>query len=237
MSETLIFIPTFNESGNPSKLVEVIKKLDVKADILFLDDNSLDGTGKEIDELARTNTNVFVIHRPSRLGIGTAHLDGIGFAYKKAYKFLITMDADFTHPPEYIPELFKALGAYDLVVGSRHIKKDSMKGWNPLRKIMTKSAYLMTTYFLGMSWDATGSFRLYKLGNIDISIWQKIESKNYSFFYESLYVLFVNSIKITQIPIHLPPREAGSSKMKVAHAIESMLFLFKLKTKAMLGKI
>src|SRR3990167_9912356 len=123
----LIFIPTYNEKGNVSRLFKGILSLNLNCDILFLDDNSPDGTGKEIDDLARRHSNVFTIHRSKRSGIGSAHKEGITWAYNKGYGLLVTMDSDMTHSPVYIPKMI-AKSNSDIVIASRFLSKRPMVG-------------------------------------------------------------------------------------------------------------
>jgi dolichol-phosphate mannosyltransferase len=235
-SDVLIFIPTFNELGNPTLLVEKINELHLGFDILFLDDASPDGTGDEIDRLVAKHSHVGCIHRSGKLGIGTGHQIGINYAYDEGYSRLVTMDADFTHPPQYIPELFKNLGDFDLVVGSRHMMKDSLKGWHPFRVVMSKSAHFMTTQVLDLKFDSTNSFRLYRLDRIPQALFRLVESPSYSFFYESLFVIHFNKFKITEISMHLPPREAGSSKMALRDVLRSISYMWTLKVQSLKGQ-
>ncbi|HXN33121.1 MAG TPA: glycosyltransferase, partial [Polyangiaceae bacterium] len=106
--KTLIFIPTFNERGNVERMTTEVLALDIDADLLFIDDNSPDGTGELLDRLASQHSRVRVVHREAKRGIGSAHLDGILFAYSHGYTRLVTMDCDFTHSPSLIPELLAA---------------------------------------------------------------------------------------------------------------------------------
>jgi len=236
MSKILIFIPTYNESGNSTRLVQEFQRLALDADILFLDDNSTDGTGEEQDRLARENPRIKVIHRSGKLGIGSAHKVGINYAYDNGYDRLVTMDADFTHPPEFVPILLKNEKSSQVVVGSRHLDKGSIDGWHPMRKIMTKSAHLMTTCVLNLPYDSTNAFRLYDLKAVPKEVFALVESDSYSFFYESLFILHFNAFTISEIPMRLPPREAGSSKMRLKDVWRSVYFLFSLKVKALLGQ-
>lgn len=222
----LILIPCYNERENAPKIHKRITALKLEADVLFVDDNSPDGTGKILDNLAKLYPNTFVLHRPGKQGVGSAHKAGINWAYKKGYKNLITMDCDFTHPPEYIPVILENSKDYDVVVTSRYIRKKSLEGWNILRKILTLFGHLMTRFILNMPYDATNSFRFYNLEKIPQRIFRLVESDGYSFFFESLHVLNLNGLKIKEIPINLSPRTYGSSKMKVSDAFQSLRTLF-----------
>ncbi|MEI6127907.1 MAG: glycosyltransferase, partial [Pseudomonadota bacterium] len=127
VENVLIFIPTYNERENAVKLIDDIQALNLKCTILFMDDNSSDGTGQILDEQARKHQNLKVLHRSDKLGIGSAHRDGLLWAYQNGYKTCITMDCDFTHPPEYIPKLIEASENYDIVITSRYLQKGSLE--------------------------------------------------------------------------------------------------------------
>lgn len=226
--KTLIFIPTYNEKDNVWALFDKIIALGLESDILFMDDNSSDGTGEILDNISSKHPNMRVIHRPKKFGIGNAHLAGIKWAYEKKYSVLITMDCDFSHPPEYIPDMLNNAAGFDVVVGSRYIFEDSLNGWNLLRKALTIMGHFMTKYLLRMQYDATGAFRLYDLDKIPEYVFDLIKSGEYSFFFESLYILDQNKFSIKEIPIKLPPRTYGSSKMRIRDVGHSLTFLFHL---------
>lgn len=225
-NKTLILIPTYNESENVKNLCKKIINLRLDLDILFIDDNSPDGTGEILDELKRKYSNVYVIHRSAKLGIGSAHQEGIKWAYDNNYTLLITMDCDFTHKPENILQIINSANSYDIVVGSRYLDKYSLEDWNIHRKILTILGHFMTKYLLKIKFDATGAFRLYKLNKIPEKLFELVISPGYSFFYESLYILNLNNFKIKETPIKLPPRTYGHSKMKFKDIWHSFTFLF-----------
>ena len=227
-NSTLVFIPTYNEKDNVEPLFKLLSDLPLKFDILFLDDNSPDGTGKIMDRLACKNPHVHVIHRKGKEGIGSAHKEGLRWAYRRGYQHFISMDADFTHPPEYIPKLLDNGNGAAIVVGSRHLMKESLKGWNLMRKALTKLGHLLTTQILGLKYDSTGAFRLYRLEQIPEEFLNLIQSNGYSFFFESLYTFHRRGIAIAEIPITLPPRTHGSSKMSYAEIFKSLRLLLQL---------
>ncbi len=226
----LIFIPTYNEAENVKIIYQLIKSIQLpeKFDILFLDDNSPDGTGEIINEIAVSDPSVFYIHRKGKYGIGSAHQAGIAWAYENHYKTLITMDCDLTHSPEYIVKFFEAGKNSGLVLGSRYLEKDSLKTWNLYRKLLTNLGHFLTKNMLNMPYDASGAFRLYRLDLINPGVFELIQSKSYSFFFESLLILHLNKVKITEIPIKLPKRTYGNSKMNIRDAWTSFYFLFKM---------
>jgi dolichol-phosphate mannosyltransferase len=234
----LVFIPTYNERENVSKLCDEILALGIDLDVLFMDDSSPDGTGQIVDELARRHANVFAAHRPGKLGVGGAHRDGIQWAREHGYSAIITMDCDFTHPPRSIPEILAYARANDadVVVGSRYLQQKSLEGWNPLRLFLTHTGHLLTKSLLGMHQDATGGFRLYRLDRVPQRLFDLVSSNGYSFFFESLYLIFLNGYKIGEIPIALPPRTYGHSKMDLAEVKRSVGLLFSLYSTTQLSK-
>jgi dolichol-phosphate mannosyltransferase len=224
--KTLVFIPTYNEKENVLPLYELLKKQGLAFDVVFLDDNSPDGTGRMLDDLASKNVDVKVIHRTGKQGIGSAHQAGIAYAYDHGYDVLVTMDSDFTHSPSDIPRLLERLKDHDVVVGSRYLKENSLEGWNLFRKFMTLTAHILTTVLLDLKYDATGAFRVFNLRAVPREIFGLVQSKSYSFFFESLHILNFNKFSIAEVPISLPPRTYGHSKMQTSDALKSLQFLF-----------
>jgi len=221
----LIMIPCYNERDNVEKLCSKLTLLPERPDILFVDDNSPDGTGDILESISQKNSSVKVIHRTGKLGIGSAHKEGISWAYRNNYDVMVTMDCDFTHSPKDISLFLEKGKTYNIVVGSRYMQENSLEGWNFLRKILTLLGHKATGFFLGMPYDATGAFRFYNLRKINPKIFELVRSNGYSFFFESLYILSLNRYSITEIPIKLSPRTYGSSKMKMKDAFQSLRFL------------
>ena len=224
-NELLILIPTYNEISNVEKILSQILALKLPADILFIDDNSPDGTGNKLEQLVEKHPNISVLHRDGKLGIGSAHINGINLAYKHGYRLLLTMDCDFSHSPGKIKEFIQIADRADIVIGSRFIKKDGLKEWDIIRKVLTHMGHMATRFLLRMPYDATGAFRLYRLDKISRYFLDSIHSKGYSFFFESLYVLHINDYQIVEIPVNLPARVSGHSKMRIKDAIHSLLYL------------
>lgn len=229
----LIFTPTYNERDNVGPLLAAILDQRLDCDVLFLDDNSPDGTGALLDELARRHARVEVIHRAGKEGIGTAHQAGIRWAYDRGYDQLVTMDSDFAHPPEYLPAFLAAAAeGYDVVVGSRYLQRHSLADWSLHRRLLTRVGHALTVTLLGLPYDATGAFRCYRLNRIPRHAFDLVRSRGYAFFFESLYVLHVNGFAVGQTPIHLPGRTFGASKMdahEVAASVRLLLSLYATK--------
>ncbi|MBC7389799.1 MAG: glycosyltransferase [Opitutaceae bacterium] len=226
----LIFIPTYNEAENVKIIYQLLKSIELpeKFDILFLDDNSPDGTGHIISEITVIDPTVFYIPRTGKLGIGSAHQAGISWAYEHHYQTLITMDCDLTHSPEYIIRFYNEGQKSNVVIGSRYLQKDSLQTWNLYRRMLTNLGHFLTKNLLNMPYDASGAFRLYRLDLINPGIFKLIQSKSYSFFFESLLILDLNKMSIKEIPIKLPKRTYGNSKMNLNDAWTSFYFLFKM---------
>lgn len=227
MDRILIFIPTYNERENVEEMLQRLTLLYPNFDILFADDNSPDGTGQVLEELKKQHKRLEVIHREKKLGIGSAHRAGINYAYSKGYDYLITMDCDFTHSPEDISRFMEYLD-YDIVIGTRYKDKKSLSEWNIYRKFLTKLGHFLTKYFLLMDYDATGAFRLYNLRKIPLRAFDNVKSEGYSFFFESLFFLNLQGFKIKEVPIILPKRTYGHSKMGIKEIFKSLLRLFRL---------
>jgi dolichol-phosphate mannosyltransferase len=227
-AELLVGVPTYNEAGNVDTLAADLLALPASPDVLFIDDASPDGTGAVLDRLARGSDRLRVLHRPGRLGIGSAHQAAIGWAYDRGYRRLVTMDGDLTHPPSQIGRLMEAAGGFDLVVGSRYVQPGSMPGWSGFRRSQTIVAHGLTTRLLGLDHDATSSFRCYRLDRIPRERFEGIWSTGYSFFLESLCLLQWRGVRIGDVPVVLPPRRAGSSKMTVLDAAVSARTLLRL---------
>lgn len=230
MSQTriLIFIPTYNESGNVERMARELSALDLDADILFLDDNSPDGTGPVLDDLARQIPRMSVVHRQGKQGIGSAHQVGIAQGYAGGYDVLVTLDCDFTHDPKDIPGMLAALEGCDVSVGSRYMKEDSLPGWNLMRRFLTRFGHFLTSTLLGLPQDASGAFRAYDLRRVPQGLFGLVTSKSYSFFFESLFVLVRNNLKVNEIPIVLPARTYGHSKLTFKEALRSGTYLLRL---------
>jgi dolichol-phosphate mannosyltransferase len=222
---TLIVIPTYNERENVRPMCEQIGALGLDADLLFIDDGSPDGTGAVLDDLTKEHPRLRVVHRPAKSGIGSAHQDGIALAYAEGYERLVTLDCDFTHSPDLIPAFLDRAETADVVVGSRYIESDSLPGWTMVRRALTAGGHLLTKSLLGISQDATGAFRAYDLARIPREIFGLVRSRGYSFFFESLLILARNGFGIAEIPIKLPARTAGHSKMTFAEIRRSVTTL------------
>lgn len=223
----LIIIPTLNEKKNIKKLFSQIQKLKINSDILFIDDNSDDGTRDKIISFSKKNRNVKFIFRPKKLGIGSAHKVGLVYGYKKRYKKILTMDADGTHNPKYIKKMFYESKNFDLVITNRFMKSKSINDWPLFRKILTSIRFYFINILLNFNFDSSGAYRCYNTKKITIDHILLAKDNSYSFFWESIFHLNKKKYSIKQIPVDLPYRKLGSSKMKFTDIIYSLLYLMK----------
>jgi dolichol-phosphate mannosyltransferase len=226
--KTLVCIPTYEERDNVGPMLDELERVAPDCDKLFIDDSSPDGTGDLLTELAKTHPRLTVMHRKGKLGIGGAHLDGIAYAYDHGYDTLLTMDCDFTHAPSDIPKLLAASADADITIGSRFLEPDSLPGWNLARKMLTNVGHLVTASVLGIKHDATGAFRVYRLSKIPRAMFSLVKARGYAFFFESLCVAHQNNLNIREIPIKLPARTQGHSKMSGLEIQRSVVQLVRL---------
>ena len=236
MENIIIIVPTLNERRNINILFNKLTTTKIKFDLLFIDDNSTDGSREEIKELIKKNKNINCIFRLKKMGIGSAHKDGFIWSYKKNYKIIITMDADGTHNPKYIKFLIEKLKNFDMITTSRFLEKDSLKGWPFFRVFLTTLRHLTISLLLSIPYDSSGAFRCInckKVALIDL-----ILSKNdsYSYFWESIFILHRKKYRIGQISVQLPYRKIGSSKMKVKDIFSAIYYLMMVFFKKVLGK-
>jgi dolichol-phosphate mannosyltransferase len=225
---TCVIVPTLNEKNNVSNLIKKIRKTKIKLNVLFVDDNSNDGTQNEIKFLKKKFKFINYIFRKNKSGIGSAHKDGIKYCYRKKYDLIITMDSDGTHDPKYFSQLIKYSKKFDYVITSRFKKNDLIKDWPLLRKFITYARHTIVKFFLGINYDASGAFRCFYTKKIKLRDILKAENNDYAFFWEITYLLKKKGYTIHEIPVQLIFRKLGKSKMKMKHIIFSLYYLFKI---------
>jgi len=225
-SKYLIIIPTYNEKKNVSLIIEKInKRVKFKCDVLFVDDNSTDGTIKVLKNIK--SKNVSYIIREKKLGIGSAHKFGIRKAYQLKYRYIITMDCDGTHDPKYIKKMIKDIQNKEIVITNRFTKNDSLKQWDIHRKLITTLRHLFVKFIFRTNLDSSGAFRFYNTDKVKLKNILLAKSDGYSFFTESTVILN-KFYKIDQIPILLPKRYSGYSKMKLTDVVFGFFYIILL---------
>ena len=238
MRNILVIVPTLNEKNNIIILLKRLKLTKILHDILFIDDNSKDGSQEVIKKIAKKNRNINYIFRPKKLGIGSAHKEGFVWSYKKKYKIIVTMDADGTHDPKYMKSMIQKLqrSNYDVVTTSRFLKKNSLKNWPLFRIILTTLRHIVISFLLFMPYDASGAFRCINCRKVKLKDLILTKQDSYSYFWESLFILYKKKYKISQIPIQLPYIKLGSSKMQIKDMIFSLYYLMIVFVKKIFGQ-
>lgn len=230
----LIIIPALNEVGNVLNITLKLKKyLKKNYDLLFIDDNSSDGTIEKIKFIQKRNKNVFLFIRPKKLGIGSAHKKGITWGFKNRYRLIVTMDCDGTHNPIHIPRMINLIDkkGFDLVSTNRFLKKNSLSDWSFWRKYLTTLRYYVIKILLNVNYDSSGAYRCYNTKKIKLKDITNAKDDSYSFFWESIFLLSKKNYKITEISIKLPGRLSGSSKMRFKDIFSAIIYLLKISFK------
>ena len=228
-SKLLISIATYNEHDNLRPLVESIKNFMPLAHILVVDDNSPDGTGILADILTQEFSSLHAIHRTGKLGLGTAIVAGMKFAIDNEFDYFMSIDADFSHNPKYIPPIFQGMTEKDVMIGSRYIPGGGTQNWPLSRKIISTSVnYLVKFLFWMPVRDASGGFRCYRTSKLKEVNFGRVCSKGYSFQQEMLFRVYRCGSKLGEYPIIFEDRRAGSSKVNWKEALRSISLLIYL---------
>lgn len=225
-----VVIPTFNEHDNIQPLVEQILTLDPPVDVIIVDDNSPDGTGKLADQLASQHRErVDVIHRPWKLGLGTAHIAGFKLALSQGVQRVLSMDADFSHHPRYIPSLLTKSQEAHLVIGSRYVRGGGTRFCSWKRRALSLGANLFAKLALGLpARDCTAGFRCYHrevLLSIDLD---DVFSNGYSFLIEMIYRTKTLGWRVAEVPIIFEDRRHGTSKISRVEILAAMYTVLRL---------
>jgi SAM-dependent methyltransferase len=234
MSKVLVFFPTYNEAGNVHRLIETIRQELSEADILVVDDASPDGTGEILDALAAADPKLSVIHRPGKLGLGSAHKIAMMYARDRGYDALITMDADFSHPPRYLKTMLEKLRDADFVTGSRYVA-GGVCDYGFGRKLISRTANLFAKAALGLALEEnTTMYRGFTRSLLQRMRIEDIRSEGYSFAVESLHQVSLVTDRISEFPIHFEHRAAGRSKISQAEIYKAMWTIQRLIVKRVL---
>jgi dolichol-phosphate mannosyltransferase len=226
--KSLIAIPTYSERENIVGLIEDIQRVVPTTDILVIDDNSPDGTGEVVDELSARLPQVKALHRPTKLGLGTAYVRGFQYAIENGYELVFEMDADFSHDPRYLPDILNAAQNADLVIGSRYVPGGGTANWSALRKFVSGGGNAFARTVLGIPiHDCTGGFRCYRtaaLRTVDLSL---IRAQGYAFQVEMAYIFWKRGYQVREVPIIFEDRRVGKSKMSRKIFVEAFLWVMR----------
>ena len=228
--KSIIVIPTYNENENIERLIEEIRKLSKDFHVLIIDDSSPDGTGEIADRLAQKHSEVSVIHRPGKLGLGRAYIVGFKYALKNNYDSIFTMDADFSHQPKYLIDLGEKAKEYDLVIGSRYIKDGRIKNWPLHRLILSRGANIYVRMVTGLPiFDSTGGFNCYRKESLEKIDLDTITSDGYAFQIEIKYRLWKKRFSFKEVPITFIDRTRGTSKISKRIIFQAFFLVWKLR--------
>lgn len=222
----LVIIPTYNEADNIEEFIEEISNFDIS--VLFVDDNSPDGTGEIIKKNSLNNNQIKLLERPCKSGLGSAYRDGFSWGFEKNFDFFIEMDADFSHQFNDLKKILEISKNYDLVIGSRYVYGGGSKGWDTKRKFLSSfankvSRLILKTYVN----DLTSGFRCYSRQALDKLNFLTTSSEGYSFQIEMTIRCVENKLTIKEIPIIFNERLLGNSKMSKKIILEAFMFLIK----------
>jgi dolichol-phosphate mannosyltransferase len=225
MNKTLVVVPTYNERENLPALAQRLLALPVPVDLLVVDDNSPDGTGKLADDLAAEHPAIHVLHRTVKGGLGRAYIAGFKWALERGYECVFELDGDFSHNPDDIPMFLEAARNADLVLGSRYLNGIRIVNW-PLRRLMlSKSAANYVRIITGMPFtDPTGGYKCFSRRALEAIKLQEINSNGYSFQIEMTHRLWRQGMRIVEVPIVFTERAQGHSKMS-GHIIQEALIM------------
>lgn len=227
-----IVIPTYNEKENITRLVAELFALHLDdLHLLFVDDNSPDGTGTLIDELGKKHPrSIDCLHRPGKLGLGSAYVEGFRFALAQGAEIIGQMDADFSHPIEKIVPMIAELENYDLMIGSRYVPGGSLdERWSPFRKWLSGFGNLYARTILRLPIrDVTGGFKFWKAEVLKKMPLERVKSGGYVFQVEMNYLAGRLGARIKEIPIHFADRKWGKSKMSFRIQAEAAIGVWKL---------
>lgn len=225
-----VVIPTYNEAENIEALVLQLLALPLPLRVIVVDDNSPDGTGDIVDRLAAADGRVIPIHRPAKLGLGTAHIAGFRRALADGAEFIMSMDADFSHNPRYIPAMVDKMSACDVVIGSRYVRGGGTRFCTLPRKALSWGANAFAKVMLGLrARDCTAGFRCYRRQVLERVALDEIFSEGYSFLIEMLYRAQRLGYRVGEVPIIFENRRRGASKVSKREIYRALYTVLRLR--------
>ena len=229
MKKALVIVPTYNERDNIPRLAERLLSLPTPVDLLVVDDNSPDGTGKVADELASKHPSIHVLHRSEKNGLGRAYVAGFLWALERDYEFAFEMDGDFSHNPDDIPAFLDAAKDADLVLGTRNLNGIRIINWPLARLMLSKSAAKYVQVVTGMPFtDPTGGYKCFRRRALEAVDLNQVRSNGYSFQIEMTHKLWRQGMRIAEVPIIFTERFQGHSKMSGHIVREALIMVWRL---------
>jgi len=225
---TCVVIPTYDEKDNVRPMAKAVLEQDASLEILFVDDNSPDGTGRVIDEMCGENPRIHVLHRTKKEGLGRAYVAGFQEAMRLGAEKVVQMDCDFSHDPEDLPRMIAEDA--DLVIGSRYVPGGSTPGWPFKRRVISRLGGIFIRTVTGMPLrDPTGGFKCWKRATLEGLDLPTVQSAGYSFQLEMNHRAWQRGFAIREIPIVFTDRVAGYSKITPGIAVESIKISLRLR--------
>lgn len=212
---SLIIIPTYNERESLPTVMDRLRRAVPEGDVLVVDDNSPDGTGGMADEMARADSQIHVLHRTEKNGLGQAYIAGFTWGLEHGYEILVEMDADCSHQPEELPELLRAVedGA-DLAIGSRYVPGGSTVNWPWHRKFISRGGGIYARFFLGSEIrDITAGYRAFRARTLEAIDFRSVTSRGYCFQIDLGWRTELAGLRVVEVPITFVERAEGDSKM------------------------
>jgi dolichol-phosphate mannosyltransferase len=234
----LVVIPTYNERVNLPLVVPQILHQDSRLEVLVVDDNSPDGTGRLADELSAAEPRVHVLHRPAKAGLGKAYIAGFRWALERGYDLVFEMDADFSHDPKFLPEFLRAIENADLVIGSRYRHGVNVINWPIARLLLSvgAKAYARRVTGLPLS-DSTGGFKCFRRQVLEAIDLDRVRSNGYSFQIEMSFRAWKKGFRLLEIPIIFTDRVEGQSKMNKRIVREAIWMVWWLRLQSLAGRL
>ena len=237
MPKTLVVIPTYNEAENIPTLIPSVLNQAPDIDVLVVDDGSPDGTAAVARRMRESDSRIHILERESKMGLGSAYVEGFKFAIKHSYEFVFEMDADFSHSPGEIPNFLKKGEQFDLVLGSRYVNGVRVLNWPIRRLILSFAANVYTRIITGMPLhDATGGFKCFRRKVLEAIDLDSVKSNGYAFQIEMSYKAWKNGFRVTEIPITFHDRRSGVSKMSRDIVYEAFFMVWKLRVGDLLNR-
>ena len=224
-----VIVPTYNEHENIVLLVPELLALPVGLNVLVVDDNSPDSTGLIVEEMAAREPRLSVIHRPGKLGLGTAYIAGFKKALATGAERILTMDADYSHHPRYIPAMIERSQTADLVIGSRYVRGGGAMGRSLPLRLVSYGGNAFAKIVLGLrALDCTAGFRCYRRDVLEAIDLDSIISNGYSFLIEMLYLVQRRGWTVAEVPICYMDRQLGASKISRAEVTRALYTVVRL---------
>lgn len=218
----LVTLCTYNERENLVSLIPEIWRFAPQADILVVDDASPDGTGPFIDEWAFRDRRIHALHRPTKLGLGTATRAALRYAVEHKYTLVCNMDADYSHHPRYLPSILQAMESADVVIGSRYVPGGGVVGWGLKRHFMSRSINRYARLFLRLpTRDNSGAYRCYRVDKLRELNFDHFIARGYAIQEELLYRCRKIGCRFAEVPIIFEERRHGESKISLSEGLSA----------------